>query len=114
MLGEGKGREYYSKTPKKGLDFINHSYIFTFIFIRSVQYARHSDIGNMILKDTYGIIIYQEQVLEILRSIGGYTYSEADIIRRAMSKKKYDVIEKLIPVLCNDFLIIFYDCFYHF
>ena len=47
-----------------------------------------------ILKSTYGIIIYQEQVLEILRTIGGYSYSEADIIRRAMSKKKYDVIEK--------------------
>ena len=46
-----------------------------------------------ILNSTYGIIIYQEQVLEILRTIGGYTYSEADIIRRAMSKKKYSVIE---------------------
>lgn len=46
-----------------------------------------------ILKSTYGIIIYQEQVLEILRKIGGYTYAEADLIRRAMSKKKADVIE---------------------
>ncbi len=45
-----------------------------------------------ILKDTYGIIIYQEQVLEILRTIGGYTYAEADIIRRAMSKKKESII----------------------
>ena len=45
-----------------------------------------------ILKSTYGIIIYQEQVLEILRSIGGYSYAEADIIRRAMSKKKESVI----------------------
>ena len=47
-----------------------------------------------ILKSTYGIIIYQEQVLEILRKISGYSYAEADVIRRAMSKKKYDVIEK--------------------
>lgn len=46
-----------------------------------------------ILKSTYGIIIYQEQVLEILKTIGGYSYSEADNIRRAMSKKKHDVIE---------------------
>ena len=46
-----------------------------------------------ILKSTHGIIIYQEQVLEILRKIGGYTYAEADLIRRAMSKKKADVIE---------------------
>ncbi len=45
-----------------------------------------------ILKSTYGIIIYQEQVLEILRSVGGYSYAEADIIRRAMSKKKESVI----------------------
>ncbi len=47
-----------------------------------------------ILKSTYGIIIYQEQVLEILRKIGGYSYAEADVVRRAMSKKKYEVIEK--------------------
>ena len=46
-----------------------------------------------ILSGTYGIMIYQEQVLEILRVIGGYSYAEADIIRRAMSKKKASVIE---------------------
>ncbi len=46
-----------------------------------------------ILKSTYGIIIYQEQVLEILRNVGGFTYAESDVIRRAMSKKKFDVIE---------------------
>ena len=51
------------------------------------------DILEPILKNTYGIIIYQEQVLEILKRVGGYTYAEADIIRRAMSKKKYDVID---------------------
>jgi len=47
-----------------------------------------------ILKSTYGVMIYQEQVLEILRAVGGYSYAEADIIRRAMSKKKKDIIEK--------------------
>lgn len=47
-----------------------------------------------ILKDTYGIIIYQEQILEILKVIGGYSYAEADKVRRAMSKKKEDVILK--------------------
>ena len=45
-----------------------------------------------ILKDTYGIIIYQEQIIEILKVIGGFTYSEADTIRRAMSKKKENII----------------------
>ncbi len=47
-----------------------------------------------ILKSTNGIIIYQEQILDVLKKIGGFTYSEADIIRRAMSKKKEDVIIK--------------------
>ncbi|MEG2458139.1 MAG: DNA polymerase III subunit alpha, partial [Bacilli bacterium] len=47
-----------------------------------------------ILKSTNGIIIYQEQILEILKSVGGYTYAEADNIRRAMSKKKESVIFK--------------------
>ncbi len=47
-----------------------------------------------ILKDTNGIIVYQEQIIEILKQIGGFTYSKADIIRRAMSKKKEDIILK--------------------
>lgn len=46
-----------------------------------------------ILKETEGIIVYQEQVMQILVTIGGYSYAEADIIRRAMSKKKREVIE---------------------
>lgn len=45
-----------------------------------------------ILKDTYGIMIYQEQIIEVLRKLAGYSYSEADNIRRAMSKKKESVI----------------------
>lgn len=45
-----------------------------------------------ILKETYGVIVYQEQVMQILVKIGGYTYAEADNIRRAMSKKKESVI----------------------
>ena len=45
-----------------------------------------------ILKSTYGIIVYQEQIIEILKTIGGFTYSKADIIRRAMSKKKESII----------------------
>ncbi len=47
-----------------------------------------------ILCDTYGIIVYQEQILEILKSMGGYTYSQADIVRRAMSKKNKEIMEK--------------------
>ena len=45
-----------------------------------------------ILKETYGVIVYQEQVMQILVLVGGYSYAEADNIRRAMSKKKESVI----------------------
>ncbi|MBN1826211.1 MAG: DNA polymerase III subunit alpha [Candidatus Eisenbacteria bacterium] len=41
-----------------------------------------------ILKDTYGVILYQEQVMQIANCMGGFTYGEADILRRAMGKKK--------------------------
>ncbi|MBQ4600399.1 MAG: DNA polymerase III subunit alpha [Oscillospiraceae bacterium] len=46
-----------------------------------------------ILKVTYGCIVYQEQVIEIFRQLGGYTMGQADNIRRAISKKKQKVIE---------------------
>ncbi len=54
-----------------------------------------------ILKNTYGIIVYQEQIMQILVLMGGYSYSEADNIRRAMSKKKKDVIDKEKLVFIN-------------
>ena len=46
-----------------------------------------------ILKDTYGIIVYQEQIMQILVKMAGFTFAEADNIRRAMSKKKHDVMQ---------------------
>ncbi len=46
-----------------------------------------------ILRVTYGCIVYQEQVIEIFRTLGGYTMGQADNIRRAISKKKMKVIE---------------------
>lgn len=47
-----------------------------------------------ILKPTYGCIVYQEQVMQIVRSLGGYTMGRSDLVRRAMSKKKQSVMEK--------------------
>lgn len=47
-----------------------------------------------ILNVTYGCIVYQEQVMQICRSLAGYSYGRADLVRRAMSKKKHDVMEK--------------------
>jgi DNA polymerase III subunit alpha len=43
-----------------------------------------------VLKDTYGIIVYQEQVMNIARVVGGYSLGQADMLRRAMGKKKAD------------------------
>lgn len=47
-----------------------------------------------ILKVTYGCIVYQEQVMQIVRDIGGFSMGRADLVRRAMSKKKMDVMEE--------------------
>lgn len=49
------------------------------------------------LKDTYGIIIYQEQVMQLARDIAGFTLGEADNLRRAMGKKKQEEMQKMKP-----------------
>ena len=47
-----------------------------------------------ILSPTYGCIVYQEQVMQIVRDLGGYTLGRSDLVRRAMSKKKQHVMEQ--------------------
>ena len=47
-----------------------------------------------ILEPTYGCIVYQEQVMQIVRDLGGYTLGRSDLVRRAMSKKKQKVMEQ--------------------
>jgi DNA polymerase-3 subunit alpha len=47
-----------------------------------------------ILKDTYGVIVYQEQVMQISSALAGYSLGQADLLRRAMGKKKKEVMEK--------------------
>ncbi len=47
-----------------------------------------------ILKDTYGVIVYQEQVMQIASALGGFTLGDADLLRRAMGKKKADEMAK--------------------
>ena len=56
----------------------------------------HDDL-KPILESTYGIIIYQEQIMEISRVMAGYSYADADLLRRAMSKKNEEVILKERP-----------------
>ncbi len=54
----------------------------------------HYDIPELepILSSTYGVIVYQEQVMSIFRELAGYTFGHADVVRRAMSKKKASVL----------------------
>ncbi len=47
-----------------------------------------------ILDVTYGCMVYQEQIMQIVRDLAGYSFGRADLVRRAMSKKKMDVMEK--------------------
>ena len=58
----------------------------------SVSYAH--PLLKPILQNTYGCMVYQEQVMEIVRSLAGYSYGRSDLVRRAMSKKKHDVMAK--------------------
>ncbi|MEG2087409.1 MAG: DNA polymerase III subunit alpha [Angelakisella sp.] len=57
-----------------------------------IRYA--TPLLRQILDVTYGCIVYQEQVMQICRVLGGYSYGQADLVRRAMSKKKAEVMEK--------------------
>lgn len=57
-----------------------------------IQYL-HPDLKS-IFQETYGVLVYQEQVLEIANRLAGYSLGEADILRRAMGKKKKEIMEK--------------------
>jgi len=59
---------------------------------KKVEYP-HPSLEN-ILKDTYGVIVYQEQVMQISSALAGYSLGQADLLRRAMGKKKADVMAK--------------------
>ncbi len=54
-----------------------------------------------ILRVTYGCIVYQEQVMQIFRELAGYSLGRADLVRRAMSKKKHDVMEQEREIFLN-------------
>lgn len=60
---------------------------------KNAKYTLVSDKLESILSNTYGILIYQEQIMEILRVIGNFSYAEADLVRRGISKKKLSIIE---------------------
>ncbi|MBF4695407.1 DNA polymerase III subunit alpha [Fusibacter sp. Q10-2] len=54
---------------------------------------KHPKLAS-ILGVTYGCLVYQEQVMQIVRELGGYSFGRSDIVRRAMSKKKMDVMQR--------------------
>jgi len=58
------------------------------------QITYKTPLLEKILDVTYGCLIYQEQVIEVFRTLAGYSYGRADIVRRAVSKKKHGVMER--------------------
>ena len=64
-----------------------------------VKYAH--PLLEPILKVTYGCIVYQEQVMQVLQALAGYSFGRADLVRRAMAKKKHDVMEKERDIFVN-------------
>ena len=67
-------------------------------YIKNKHDPKHITYKHPLLKEilevTYGCIIYQEQVMEICRTLAGYSLGRADLMRRAMAKKKHDIMEK--------------------
>lgn len=60
--------------------------------LEPVRYV-HDDLAQ-ILKSTYGVIIYQEQIMQIAAKMAGFTLGEADLLRRAVSKKKREILDQ--------------------
>ena len=65
------------------------------------NFEYYHPILEPILKETYGIIIYQEQVMEVAKLIAGYTLGEADLLRRAMGKKIVEEMERNKNIFCE-------------
>ena len=74
-------------------------YIPSFIARKHGQEKVTYDIADMeeYLKDTYGITVYQEQVMLLSQKLAGFTGGQADTLRKAMGKKKKDVLDKMKP-----------------
>ena len=74
-------------------------------YIRGKQNPGHNEYTHPalepILNVTYGCMVYQEQVMQIVRNLAGYSLGRADIVRRAMGKKKLDVMAKEREVFVN-------------
>ena len=60
--------------------------------IEKIDYSKDSEVEK-ILKSTYGVIVYQEQVMQLAQEFCGFTLGQADILRKAMGKKIPEVME---------------------
>ena len=78
-------------------------YIPNFIARKHGQEPVTYEIADMeeYLSDTYGITVYQEQVMLLSQKLAGFTGGEADTLRKAMGKKKRDVLDKMKPKFIN-------------
>ena len=74
-------------------------------YIKGKQNPGHNEYTHPslehILNVTYGCMVYQEQVMQIVRDLAGYSLGRADLVRRAMGKKKLDVMEKEREIFIN-------------
>ena len=74
-------------------------------YIRGKQHPGHNEYTHPslepILNVTYGCMVYQEQVMQIVRDLAGYSLGRADLVRRAMGKKKLDVMAKEREIFIN-------------
>ncbi len=66
----------------------------------AIRYPDDSTIP--ILKNTYGVIVYQEQIMQIASTMAGFTLGQSDILRRAVSKKKKDVLDEESRILYQE------------
>ncbi|MGB9621020.1 MAG: DNA polymerase III subunit alpha [Brevinematia bacterium] len=82
-LGSGMDKQYINR--KHGLEEIKYP---------------HKDLED-ILKETYGVILYQEQIMKIAQKICGFTLGQADNLRRAIGKKKREIMERMKEEFVN-------------
>ena len=73
----------------------------------NIQYTHPS--LEPILKTTYGCIVYQEQVMQIVRDLAGYSLGRSDLVRRAMSKKKLMLWQKSVRILFTEMAKVLLD-----
>jgi DNA polymerase-3 subunit alpha len=75
---------------------------------RQVVEYLHADLAE-VLEETYGVIVYQEQVMKIAQILGGYSLGQADILRRAMGKKKVEEMNQQRDVFMGGASVLGYE-----